>query len=81
MYIINYVSGAVRWTEELNLSDIVNLLKVGVVITAIDVKNKKALLFNKEENAIGWVDIPKQEDIPEQDLANLKDFSHENIGE
>lgn len=81
MYIINYVSGAVRWTEELKLSDNVNLLRVGVVITLIDVKNKKALLFNKEENAIGWVDIPQQETLDDKDLETLQDFSKEDIGE
>ena len=77
MYIINYVSGAVRWTDEVKLSDIVNLLSVGVVITLIDVSKKKALLFNKEENAIGWVDIPKQEDVAEDDLEKLRDFNQE----
>lgn len=81
MYIINYVSGAVRWTEELKLSDNVNLLRVGVVITLIDVKNKKALLFNKEENAIGWVDIPKQETLDDKDLETLQDFSKEDVEE
>ena len=64
MYIINYVSGAVRWADEVKLSDIVNLINVGVVITLIDVSKKKALLFSKEEGAIGCVDIPKQDDIP-----------------
>lgn len=79
MYIINYVSGAVRWTDEVKLSDIVNLLSVGVVITLIDVSKKKALLFNKEENAIGWVDIPKQEDVAEDDLEKLRDFNQEIV--
>ncbi len=79
MYIINYVSGAVRWTDEVKLSDIVNLINVGVVITLIDVSKKKALLFSKEENAIGWVDIPKQEDVAEDDLEKLRDFNQEIV--
>ena len=79
MYIINYVSGAVRWTDEVKLSDVVNLINVGVVITLIDVSKKKALLFSKEENAIGWVDIPKQEDVAEDDLEKLRDFNQEIV--
>jgi hypothetical protein len=43
------------------------------------VSKKKALLFNKEENAIGWVDIPKQEDVAEDDLEKLRDFNQEIV--
>jgi len=37
------------------------------------------LLFSKEEGAIGWVDIPKQDDIAESDLEKLRDFNEEVV--
>lgn len=69
-YLINYITGAVQYADDLQLSEFVNGLTTGTILTVIDVENKRALIKNGEN--VGWAEIPKKKFFTGEELEELK---------
>lgn len=70
MYLINYNTGAVQYSTAKDLSEWVNGLSTGTIVTIIDVEAKKALI-KSADNEIGWVDIPEKKVYSDEELEKL----------
>lgn len=76
-YLINYTTGACQWAEHLRIADMVSLIGAGVVVSVIDVGQKKALISNDSEGKrnVGWADIPEYGSFDPSQLSILEDSS------
>lgn len=70
MYLINYSTGAIRWETDIKLNNFIHLLTTGVVVSIVDVDNKRALIRSKED--IGWAAIPELEKFSDEELSVLE---------
>lgn len=70
MFLINYNTGAVQYTHAKELSEWVNGLTTGVIVTVIDVDQKKALVKSADDE-IGWADIPQKKVYSDEELEKL----------
>lgn len=70
MYLYNYNTGAVRWSDELDIKNVTPLLATRVLVGVIDVEKKRALILDQENN-LGWADIPEMENPTDEEIAKL----------
>lgn len=70
MYLINYNTGAVQYTDDKDLNDWVNGLTTGIIVNVIDAKEKRALIKNSN-NEIGWAEIPLKKKYTDEELSSL----------
>ena len=73
-YLINFVSGACQWSDNVDMASMASLISAGAVYSVIDISAKKALISNNIEGSIniGWASIPEYAAFDSSQLAMLE---------